>query len=82
MRLPFQDIIEAIELHIIKHGINNGEFNYLISTIAKLYIDKHGMTYNTGSDVIKTFECAKLEFYRRMLVPYENTKIEQNGDCY
>ena len=63
-------------------GISNGELNYLMTQLALLYLARHGRSYNTLSDVVKAFECAKLEFYRREVVPYEDRKIEQNGDVY
>lgn len=67
---------------IHNQGISNGELNYLMTILAKAYIDKHGTSYNTLSDVIKAFECAKLEFYIRKVRPYEDKKIEENGDVY
>lgn len=67
---------------IDSHGISNGDLNYIYSRLAKAYIDKHGLSYNTGSDVIKAFECAKMEFYARVMRPYEDTKIKENGDVY
>lgn len=63
-------------------GISNGELNYLITTLAQYYLEKHGTSYNTISDVIKAMECAKLEFYRRVVIPYEDQKIKENGDVY
>lgn len=33
-------------------------------------------------DVAGALECCKLEFYRRVAVPYEEAKIKLNGDCY
>lgn len=33
-------------------------------------------------DVLGALECCKLEFYRRVAVPYEDRKITLNGDCY
>ncbi len=32
--------------------------------------------------VVGALECAKLELYRRMVAPYENGKIAENGDVY
>lgn len=32
------------------------------------------------STLISELECAKLEFYRRVVAPYEDTKIIKNGD--
>lgn len=34
------------------------------------------------ADVLGTIECVKLEFYRRVVAPYEDQKCEQNGDAY
>ena len=34
------------------------------------------------AEVISSLECAKLEFYRRVAVPYEDQKILENGDVY
>jgi hypothetical protein len=33
-------------------------------------------------DAVGAIECCKLEFYRRVAVPYEERKIKTNGDVY
>jgi len=38
------------------------------------------MTFDSASKAITACECAKLEFYRRYVAPYEDKKIEENGD--
>lgn len=58
-----------------------GELNYIISSIIKNYIGET-YSYSTINEVIGVLECAKLELYRRIAVPYENEKIEENGDVY
>ena len=63
-------------------NISQGELNYIFTQIALHYIEDHGMSYTRGSEVITAFECAKLEFYRRKMVPYEDEKIKENGDVY
>lgn len=68
----------AVELD----GLSNGELNYVITSVVLEYIRQHGTSYNTLSDVIKALECAKLEFYRRIVASYEDKKIAQNGDVY
>jgi hypothetical protein len=86
--IPLKDAAEFntglmyLEDTIEQRGITNGELNFLMTMLAKFYIKRHGTSYNTLSDVIKAFECAKLEFYRRMVVPYEDKKREENGDVY
>ena len=59
---------------------NTGDLNYCIYKLCKLWVKREGINYENLSNCIKTFECAKLEFYRMILVPYENKKIEENGN--
>jgi len=58
-----------------------GELNYVLTKIANAWLG-WDYDYDRLSDVIKSFECAKLEFYRKMVVPYENGKADKNGDVY
>lgn len=59
-----------------------GDMNFVISTILNEYIKDKGLSYSTINEVIGILECAKLELYRRIAVPYENKKIAENGDVY
>jgi hypothetical protein len=59
-----------------------GELNYVLTDEAVRYVYNKGLSYQTLSEVVSTFECAKLEFYRRVVVPYEDKKIKENGDVY
>ena len=38
--------------------------------------------YSKINALIGVLECAKLELYRRVAAPYENDKIDENGDVY
>lgn len=40
------------------------------------------LNYQMINDVMGALESAKLEFYRRIAVPYEETKRKDNGDVY
>jgi len=60
-----------------------GELNYAITRLIKQYLATHLiLNYQTINDVVGALEGAKLEFYRRIAVPYENEKIVINGDVY
>jgi len=59
-----------------------GELNYLITKLCIEYLSYKGEKYATYNDIIGALECAKLEMYRRKISPYENKKIEENGDVY
>ena len=60
---------------------NAGELNYKFTKIILSYLGPKP-NYQAFNDVIGALEGCKLELYRRMVAPYEDTKIEQNGDVY
>lgn len=57
-----------------------GELNYAITTIITDFLAEAGVTYGSINAVVGVLECAKLELYRRLAVPYENVKQMENGD--
>jgi hypothetical protein len=60
-----------------------GELNYIFTKLAVGYISAPGRgNYQAINDVVGALEGAKLELYRRLAAPYEDTKIDQNGDVY
>lgn len=70
---------------------NAGELNYSITKLIWDYArsqqrgddeQKPGLSYRRINDVLGALEGAKLEFYRRVAVPYENAKMAENGDVY
>lgn len=73
-RVKFQTTIPVPE--------SAGELNYLFTILAKSYWRFRGQNYQAFNDIIGALEGCKLELYRRMVAPYEDTKIEENGDVY
>jgi hypothetical protein len=60
-----------------------GELNYCITQLALDYLHTTAAyNYADLNAVIGVMEAAKQEFYRRMVVPYEEQKILENGDVY
>lgn len=59
-----------------------GELNYLLTRMADEYLQRKGVSYATVNAVVGVFECAKLELYRRIAVPYESRKWGDNGDVF
>jgi hypothetical protein len=57
-----------------------GELNYIISEICSKYLKEKGLGYTNCNEVVGVLECVKQEFYRRVTAPYEDIKIEENGD--
>lgn len=57
-----------------------GELNYVITRIATKVSGTK--SYWTIALVMGVFITAALEYYRRVAAPYEDSKIEENGDVY
>lgn len=80
----------AIDIFTLPRPKTAGELNYTITKVIQNYLEElrtlyPELDYNTYqhfNDVIGALEGAKLEFYRRVVVPYEDKKIEKNGDVY
>lgn len=63
------------------HPNSAGELNYAFTNLIIGYL-RPGISYQTINDIIGALEGAKAEFYRRVVVPYEDKKIKENGDVY
>lgn len=63
-------------------ALTPGELNFQITGLIKSYMNRQPLNYQSINDIIGALEGAKLEFYRRIAAPYENDKIEENGDVY
>ena len=65
-----------------------GELNYFITEVIRTYLDKkifdqrEANNYADFNEVIGVLECAKQELYRRLVAPYEDVKMIENGDVY
>jgi len=59
------------------------DLNYTITRLCDAYIcARGGASYTLLNEVIGVLECAKLELYRRVAAPYEDKKLQANGDVY
>ena len=64
-----------------------GELNYAVTRLVDAYLaaraeDAGRLRYAHLNEAIGVLECAKLELYRRIAAPYEDTKIAESGDVY
>jgi len=62
------------------HTTSVGDLNYCITHLCHSYLKAHGKSYTTMNDIIGVLEAAKMEFNRRIVAPYEDIKIQENGD--
>jgi hypothetical protein len=59
-----------------------GDLNYAFTKLAIDYFTRKGLSYQTINDIVGAFVCAKDEFQRRVVGPYEDSKVKDNGDVY
>ena len=59
-----------------------GDINYIFTRIIYMAYSGGKQSYSKINAIIGIFECAKMEFYRRIAVPYEDFKARENGDVY
>ena len=57
----------------------DGMVNYAFTRILRAFFGRKYVKFERG---IGCLECAKLEFYRRAVAPYEDQKSKENGDVY
>jgi len=78
-----KDMRPAFDKHLKAlgpHTTSAGDLNYCITVLVHEYLKAHGKSYSVMNDCIGVLDAAKMEFYRRIVVPYEDQKIEENGD--
>jgi len=62
---------------------NAGEIQYLIADMIQDYLTDNGpYNYQTLNDVMGALAGAQMEFYRKVVAPYENKKELLNGSVY
>jgi len=62
--------------------VGAGELNYQITLNVIAYLQKHGWNYSNMNVIVGTLDNVKHEFQRRVMDPYEDTKIVKHGDVY
>ena len=70
---PFiKDLADNIE--------TDGDMNYVICKLLDAKYNRESYSkFNSGMGVL---ECVKQEYYRRRIVPYESTKLIENGEVF
>lgn len=61
---------------------NVGELTYAMTKLALAYVEQQGKCFTVCAEVMSALHATDLEFYRRLVAPYEDAKILENGDVY
>jgi len=72
LEYPIETLITTIK--------DEGDLNFVITTLISKYVQEKGKNYATLNTVLGVLSAVAREFYRRVVAPYEDTKIEENGD--
>jgi len=75
-RARFASILEKLNEVPIRSA---GELNFLVTSAVHHYLRRFPKSYGTYNQAIGALEAAKLELYRRQVVPYDDIKIKENG---
>ena len=75
-RVYFTDAIDSL----LDDIASPGDLNFVVTTLLHGILNRQGESYGQLNALVGVLECAKLEFYRRKAVPYEDGKIAVNGD--
>ena len=75
-RIDFE--IDALSKKLVRET-NIGEYNYAITKLLHNYIKEVGLKYRHLNNVVGVLECAKAEFIRTVVSPYEQNKLNQNN---
>jgi hypothetical protein len=60
-----------------------GDLNYVITRICQVWeINQPRRSYSVLNSIVGVLECAKQEFYRQIVSPYEDIKQKENGDIF
>lgn len=81
-RRPLHDDAIAVLTAKLDAGTPGGDINYIITRLLSHWIRKRGLSYAVLADAVGVMETAKFELYRRVAGPYEDRKMENNGDVY
>jgi hypothetical protein len=85
--IPREIKMELKELKAVPPS-NAGELTYLITENILDYLAQRRKEtgiinkFEEYNSVLGSLEATKMEFYRRMVAPYEDKKIRENGDVY
>jgi hypothetical protein len=80
--MPYLRAEERVNVNTLTCPITAGQLNYSVTRLCERFRGEKGDSYDTFNAIIGALECAKQEYYRRIVADYEAIKKEQNGDVY
>lgn len=80
---PYIDGVARDSLHYhIRPPMDVGELTYSLQQIICAYVDDQALRYQQIAEVLGALEGCKLDFIERIVLPYEQKKLAENGDVW
>lgn len=81
--MPYIPQADRDDLYVAppRRAATAGELNYQLTRTVLAYLGD-APRYENFNAAIGALEACKLELYRRMVAPYEDGKIREQGDVY
>ena len=79
IKVEKREEISPLVMELMKVLESKGDYNFAISLLIHTYIQRNGVRYAHLNDAVGILECAKQEFIRTVVSPYEDEKIRENG---
>jgi hypothetical protein len=66
-----------------RDAMTAGELTFQLTSLCDRYLlNGEGLNFQSIAEAVAALECTKLELYRRLAAPYEDQKIQINGDVF
>lgn len=75
-----ENLRKNLELDMFPEKV--GELQYCIAILINRFLWEKKQDYQDMNDVIGALSGAQMEFYRRVVAPFEDQKRHDNGDVY
>mgnify|MGYP001587477506 FL=1 len=80
--MPYIDV-ESRQQLIKRRPLTVGELTYRLYKECRSYLNKNKQyKYQDLAEVLGALEATKLEFYAKIVRPYEEIKLKENGDVF
>ncbi len=70
------------EVTVAHAPVSSGVLNYQLTMVVVAFLLHNGLNYATCNDIVGALDNCKDEFRRLVQHPYEDKKIEENGNAY
>lgn len=73
-------VLDEFSKALKERKMTAGELNYLVTAMCIHFMSSRGENYAVHNEVVGVLECARQEYCRRWVSPYEDAKLRENGD--